>query len=116
MTPYYEDEAVTLYHGDALELLPLLPRADAIVTDPPYGETSLDWDKWPDGWPAAAALVEYSVPPGGLVVDCFAGSGTTGVYARKTGRRAILIEKREAQCRAIVQRLAQRDLLTANMK
>lgn len=25
---------------------------DCIITDPPYGETSLQWDRWPDGWPA----------------------------------------------------------------
>ena len=245
--PYYEDHAVMLYQGDAMDLLPLLPRADAIVTDPPYGETSLDWDLWPDGWPEVAALVapqmwcfgsmrmfldkrgdlagwklaqdvvwekhngsgfaadrfrrmhehalhfyrgdwgsvfkapqytmdakartvrkkakaaawhgatgattyqtedggprlmgtvifarschrdavnetqkpeeivapllQYSVPPGGLVVDCFAGSGTTGVVARKTGRRAILIEKRESQCSHIATRLAQGDLLMDN--
>jgi len=58
-------------------------------------------------------LMEYSVPTGGLVVDCFAGSGTTLAVARKTGRRAIGIEKREEQCQAIVQRLAQRELLIA---
>lgn len=246
MKPYYEDETVMLFHGDALELLPKMPKADAVVTDPPYGETSLDWDRWPDGWPDAASLVapqvwcfgsmrmfmdkghqfsgwklaqdviwekhngsnsandrfrrlhelalhfyqgdwsdvhkepqftndatartvrrkarlahwgdigagsyasedggqklmgsviyarschgyavnetqkpedivapllRYSVPPGGLVIDCFAGSGTTGAVARKTGRRAILIEKREAQCEAIVKRLAQGDLLLVN--
>ena len=63
-----------------------------------------------------APLLQYSVPVGGLVVDCFAGSGTTVAVARKTGRRAILIEKREAQCRAIVERLRQGDLLTANVE
>ena len=57
-----------------------------------------------------APLVLYSVPEGGLVVDCFAGSGTTLAVARKTGRRAIGIEKRESQCRAIVDRLAQHEL------
>src|SRR5439155_13219864 len=31
-------------------------------------------------------------PPGGKVLDCFAGSGTTGVVAEQLGRDAILIE------------------------
>jgi site-specific DNA-methyltransferase (adenine-specific) len=55
-------------------------------------------------------LVLYSVPVGGLVVDCFAGSGTTLQVARKTGRRAIGIEADEKFCRAIVDRLAQHEL------
>jgi len=37
--PYYADESVTLWHGDALAVMSGLPDAsvDAIVTDPPYG-------------------------------------------------------------------------------
>lgn len=30
-------EGVTLYLGDCREILPALPRVDAVVTDPPYG-------------------------------------------------------------------------------
>ena len=36
--PYYQDDYVTLYHGDALDILPTIPAgsATAVVTDPPY--------------------------------------------------------------------------------
>jgi DNA modification methylase len=38
MTPYYADESVTLYHGDALAVLRKLPdeSVDCVVTSPPY--------------------------------------------------------------------------------
>lgn len=36
MKPYYEDDAVTIYHGDAFDVLHDLHGCGAIVTDPPY--------------------------------------------------------------------------------
>jgi len=53
MKPYYDDGQITVYQGDAREVVPKLQRRfDLIVADPPYGQTSLAWDKWPDSWPA----------------------------------------------------------------
>tara|TARA_R100001530_G_scaffold31929_2_gene25099 strand:- start:446 stop:1165 length:720 start_codon:yes stop_codon:yes gene_type:complete len=35
--PYYQDEWVTIYHGDCRDILPALPKVDLVLTDPPYG-------------------------------------------------------------------------------
>ena len=38
LTPYYQDSAVTIYHGDCREILPQLDvKVDLVLTDPPYG-------------------------------------------------------------------------------
>lgn len=36
MKPYYDEGGITIYHGDALEVIPSLPLVDLVVTDPPY--------------------------------------------------------------------------------
>lgn len=47
--PIFDDGRATLYHGDAIELLRLLPEAsiDALVSDPPYG-LSFNGQSWDD--------------------------------------------------------------------
>lgn len=61
VTPYYADDLVTLYCGDAGDILPTLGAVDAVIADPPYNIGKADWDRidgyldWSRGWIAAAS-------------------------------------------------------------
>lgn len=35
--PYYEQDGVTIYHGDCREVLPQIGPVELVLTDPPYG-------------------------------------------------------------------------------
>lgn len=37
MKPYYHRDGITLYHGDAREVVPSLPKVDMVLTDAPWG-------------------------------------------------------------------------------
>lgn len=214
MKPYYEDDAVTIYHGDCREVLPLLAtgalpfpsvrgplsgHVGVLVTDPPYGIRKAEWDDelpldvldlaadmttcsavMPGVWNIAAMpttlaeqhyrwtlaahltngmtngavgfgnwipcllysldgvslyrqdgdardfavgtedKVDHPSPkplrvmhwildrlPAGIVLDPFAGSGTTLRAAKDRGRRAVGIERDERYCELAARRLGQ---------
>lgn len=221
-SPFYQDDAVTLYQGDCREILPELGPVDHVITDPPYSDTThegartgdasgagvlvdfastdadairavlaacqvrrwavltLDWqhvlplkaqppkgwrfvrhgvwvkpngtpqftgDRPAQGWEAVAILhadvkgrmrwnggglpatwtyckvaglhptgkpepliaewVQQFTDPGDLILDPFAGSGTTAVAAKRLGRRCILIEREAKYCDVAAKRLSQ---------
>lgn len=76
MKPYYEQDGITIYHGDAFDLLPEL-EADAIITDPPYGtgwvrggesvgkfkakNHEAGWDKFSTAWIGLARAKRHAI-------------------------------------------------------
>jgi len=46
MRPYYQDDFVTLYHGDCLDVMPRLSEPfDVVLIDPPYGKVKGEFDE-----------------------------------------------------------------------
>ena len=84
MTPWKDKRVIgnaTLYLGDCLEILPSLPKVDAVITDPPYGTGcaprggevagTIDMDSAPDlPWDTFDANW-VSLVPAGVAIAAF---------------------------------------------
>jgi hypothetical protein len=84
-TPRYEDAGGTSRFFPVFRWEPKAPTAERPRVNGKAHSTvkSVDLMRW---------LCRLITPPGGLVLDLFAGTGTTGQAARAEGLRAILIE------------------------
>jgi site-specific DNA-methyltransferase (adenine-specific) len=104
---YVKTPGQHLFNHDDIERIPYM--APGLVGPEKAARGKLPTDTWwhtivptngaeKTGYPTQKPLgvlrriVQASSPPGGLVLDFFAGSGTTGVAALELGRRFLLVD------------------------
>lgn len=109
-----------IFNYDAIERIPYM--APSLVTPQKAARGKLPTDTWwhtivptngseRTGYPTQKPLgilrriVQASSRPDGIVLDFFAGSGTTGVAAAELGRRFILVDNNPEAIRVMQQRL-----------
>jgi len=92
VTPYYQDEAVKIYHGDCLDVLPYIDSVDHVITDPPYGRETHEGARTGSG---DRALVDF---------DCIDAESLRHVFAECKAARW-LIATIEWQHAAILERI-----------
>ena len=124
---YVKDPARYTFNYDALDRIPYLAPGLVGPEKAARGKTPTDvwWHtivsptgKEKTGYPTQKPLgilrriVAAASPIGGVVLDFFAGSGTTGVAAHELGRRFILVDNNPQALAVMRQRLAAVDELT----
>ena len=90
MKPYYQDGAVTIYHGDCREILPTLPKVDLVLTSPPY-DAMRDYDASFDGfiWQDFIQPISETVTAGGVLVWNVADQQVNGSETGNSFRQAL---------------------------
>lgn len=118
---YAKQRGKHVFNRDEIERIPYM--APGLVGPEKAARGKLPTDTWwhtivptngkeKTGYPAQKPLgimrriVQASSPPGGLVLDLFAGSGTTGVAAFDLGRRFILVDDNPEALEVMARRFA----------
>jgi site-specific DNA-methyltransferase (adenine-specific) len=118
---YVKDLDRYLFDADAVERIPYM--APGLVGPEKAARGKLPTDTWwhtivppggreRTGYPTQKPLgilrriVQASSPPGGIVADFFAGSGTTGVAALELGRRFLLVDSNSEAVQVMARRFA----------
>lgn len=79
MTPYFEQDGVTLYHGDCREILPQLGQQfQTVLTDPPYGKVRGDFDQ---AWTNRRAMLADVTQWRDAIVDRMTANATLWWFA-----------------------------------
>jgi site-specific DNA-methyltransferase (adenine-specific) len=93
MKPYYQDDAVTIYHGDCREIVPQLGRFDLVLTDPPYGKVKGDFD---EEWTNRPAMLKDCAIWRDMIVGAMKPNATLYWFAWATlaGRIEALISEK----------------------
>jgi site-specific DNA-methyltransferase (adenine-specific) len=117
---YARDPRRYVFNIDEVERIPYM--APGLVTPEKAARGKLPTDTWwhtivptngseRTGYPTQKPLgilsriVRASSPPGGVVLDFFCGSGTTGVAAHQAGREFVLVDSSEEAIRVTRDRL-----------
>lgn len=91
LTPYYQDEYTTIYHGDCRDVLPQLHPVDLVVTSPPYDDLrtyeGFNWD-----YQETANALWKIVMNGGVVVWVVADQTIEGSETGNSFRQALYFQ------------------------